>query len=182
VVTFEEFLARKRQGAEFSLKPVAVSPDVELAGTDLQPESAMANLVVEEPSQVTAERQQDVAQKSGESHVPESPGVESPPTKEVVINRVEPSYIRDASAGVVDKGDMVQLSPEPTPRLDGVAAHPVTLAIAAGPPTASGERGEVPHVPPESVTAPIMTEPVIIVASEYPKAEPGTNPTELHPI
>jgi hypothetical protein len=92
-----------------------------------------------------------------------------------------------------NRGEVVQLSREPmpaaattpepasiTPAVDGVAVDPITPSTAADPPAASGKRGEVPHLSPERAAPPIISEPVILLATEYPGAEPDNDPTKTN--
>jgi hypothetical protein len=49
-LTFEEFLDRRKQGTDFSLKPVAVSPAVEPEVRELQPTASVGPVVESSPS------------------------------------------------------------------------------------------------------------------------------------
>jgi hypothetical protein len=71
-------------------------------------------------------------------------------------------------------------TPEPvtsTPATEMVAIDPVAPATAADGPPVSAERGEVLQPSSDPTTPPISSEPVILLAAEYPDTELGSDPS-----
>ena len=132
LLTFEEFLDHKKEAIDFSLKPVAVSPDCDSIPADLQPEllnpDSAAELLME--TELAIEKVPHSAEAAKDT-APE-PMTVAPAPDEIIIDQVDPATIGDPPAATVDRGEVIQLSPasvtpptlEPTVEL---AAEPMEV-------------------------------------------------------
>jgi hypothetical protein len=117
LLTFEEFASNQKQGTDFSLKPVSVSPDVELRPEDLQPElsnpdSGSKLLMME--TELAIEKLPHGAAEVNDT-APEAVPV-APAPGEIIIEQPGPSVIVTPPAASEDRGEVIQVSPEsPTP-------------------------------------------------------------------
>ena len=167
LLTFEEFADHKKQGIDFSLKPVGVSPAAESPAIFSQPEVGSPDAAempvdgesaIETPLQPTAEEGKDVPQKSAD-HAPPLVNSESP-----VL------WPRDP----VPAEDTITEAVAITSPVEDVAIHQVAPATTSAPPSASVERGAVSQAGPEKPAPPVVSDPAIELAAEYPEAEPGS--------
>jgi hypothetical protein len=111
LLTFEEFLDHKKEAIDFSLKPVAVSPDCDSIPADLQPEllnpDSAAELLME--TELAIEKVPHSAEAAKDT-APE-PMTVAPAPDEIIIDQVDPATIGDPPAATVDRGEVIQLSP-----------------------------------------------------------------------
>jgi hypothetical protein len=167
LLTFEEFLDRTKQGTDFSLKLVAVSPPTESPAVLSQPEIGSPasaempverELAIEKPVQPAAGERKDV---------PQEPADPAPP----LMNSESPIQLpRDP----LPAEDTITEAVAITSPVEDVAIDQVAPATTAVPPSASVESGEASQAAPEKPGPPVVSEPAIEPPVEYPEAEPGS--------
>jgi hypothetical protein len=132
LLTFEEFVNHQKQGANFSLKPVAVSPDFDSPPADLQPEllnpDSASELLME--TELAIEKVPHGTEEAKDT-APE-PMTVAPAPDEIFIDQAGPATIGDAPAATVDRGEVIHLSPESatSPALEPIielAAEPMEV-------------------------------------------------------
>ena len=166
MLTFDEFLAQRKEGTDFSLKLVAVSPAAESPAVLSEPEVGNPDsaempvdreLAIEKAVQLTAGELKDVPQELAD-HAPPPVNSESP-----VLWSRDPVVAEDTITEAVAI----------TSPVEDVAIDQVSPTVSA-PPSASVERGEVSQADPDKPAPPPVSDPSIELAAEYPEAEPDS--------
>jgi hypothetical protein len=112
LLTFEEFLDRKKQGIDFSLKLVGVSPAAESSAGDLQPELSNPDPAAEllMGTELAIERVPHGAEEATDT-APE-PMTVAPAPDEIIIDYAGPATFGAPPAATADRGEVIQLSPD----------------------------------------------------------------------